>query len=95
MDISGLLQTMVSITQFNKGKASQLFTRAKEGETLVVIRNSEPVAVILSPREYEILRAFPKLCHKIGETGKDMDSEELQSLLEQLKVYDESGRKNV
>lgn len=53
MNLSRFIKGLIPITQFNKGKASQLFMRAQDGETLVVMKNNVPVAVILSPEEYE------------------------------------------
>lgn len=88
MDISRLISRMVSITQFNKGKASQLFNRANKGETLLVIKNNTPVAVILSPKEYEILREIPRACIKACEEGTYTKSRELVSLIDTLKTFD-------
>lgn len=72
LDISCLFGRIVSITQFNKGKASQLFLRASRGETLLVMKNNSPVAVVISPEEYEILRKIPRLCGKTSVNGNDM-----------------------
>lgn len=95
LDISCLLGRIVSITQFNKGKASQLFSRASRGETLLVMKNNNPVAVVLSPEEYEILRKIPRLCSKTCADGNDLSSGELGDLLDKLKSFDENGEKNV
>lgn len=55
-----MLKHLVSITQFNKGKASQLFSRVKKGEPLVVLKNNSPVAVVISPEDYEIIENYNK-----------------------------------
>lgn len=94
MDISGLFKHIVSITQFNKGKASQLFARANTGETLLVIKNNSPVAVILSPEEYELLRSISKMCNKVKD--KELSSTaDIANLLERLKAFDEKEDRNV
>lgn len=90
MDLSGLSEKLVSITQFNKGQASPLFSRAKNGETLLVIKNNAPVAVILSLEEYELLRAFPKEYLRMQQLGI-ASSEKMQTLIDKLNVYDGSG----
>ena len=95
LDISCLFGRIVSITQFNKGKASQLFLRASRGETLLVMKNNSPVAVVISPEEYEILRKIPRLCSKTSVNGNDISSGELADLLDKLKSFDENGEKNV
>ncbi len=95
MDISGMFKNIVSITHFNKGKASQLFSRATKGETLLVMKNNMPVAVILSPEEYELLRKFPRECSKAQKNGKNYNSEKFSDLLKQLNAFDEDGERNV
>jgi prevent-host-death family protein len=85
----------VSITQFNKGKASQLFARANNGETLLVIKNNTPVAVVLSPEEYEMLRKIPRICRKTIDNVDNVRTNELTSLLDELDAFDENGEKNV
>jgi len=95
LDISRLINHIVPITQFNKGKASQLFSRANHGEALLVIKNNSPVAVILSPEEYNMLRDVTRLCNKAKENGNNINSAELISLLDALKEFDENGEGNV
>lgn len=88
MDISRFIKNIVSITLFNKGKASQMFSRVKEGETLVVVKNNSPVAIILSPDEYELLQKFPKVYMKEIKAGNTSNSSELDQLLATLTQFD-------
>ncbi len=46
------LNSLVSITQFNKGQASRIFDRLHNEKQLIVLKNNIPSAVILSPEEY-------------------------------------------
>ncbi len=46
------LNSLVSITQFNKGQASKIFDRLSSEKHLIVLKNNIPSAVILSPEEY-------------------------------------------
>ena len=55
MQLSKVIEQLIPITQFNKGKASQLFSRVQKGETLIVIKNNKPVAIVISPEEYSII----------------------------------------
>lgn len=50
-----VLNSLISITQFNKGQASKIFDRLRTERQLVVLKNNAPSAVILSPEEYERL----------------------------------------
>lgn len=49
------LQSLVSVTQFNKGQASRIFDRLRTERQLIVLKNNAPTAVILSPEEYQRL----------------------------------------
>ena len=49
---SETLNSLVPITQFNKGQASRIFDRLKTEKQLIVLKNNSPAAVILSPEEY-------------------------------------------
>ncbi len=46
------LNSLVSITQFNKGQASKIFDRLNTEKQLIVLKNNVPSAVIISPEEY-------------------------------------------
>ncbi len=52
---AGLLKSLVPITQFNRGQASKIFDRLRTEPQLIVLKNNQPSAVILSPQEYERL----------------------------------------
>lgn len=58
MSLTKVLKQLIPITQFNKGKASQLFSRVQNGEVLVVLKNNCPIAVIISPEDYSILEKY-------------------------------------
>ncbi len=53
--ITELLNGMVPITQFNRGQASRIFDRLQSEKRLIVLKNNQPAAVILSPAEYSRL----------------------------------------
>lgn len=47
-----LLQSLVPISQFNKGQAAKIFDRLHSEKELIVLKNNQPSAIILSPEEY-------------------------------------------
>lgn len=55
-----VLNSLISITQFNKGQASKIFDRLRTERQLIVLKNNTPSAVILSPEEYERLAEIEK-----------------------------------
>lgn len=46
------LQSLVPISQFNKGQAAKIFDRLYSEKELIVLKNNQPSAVILSLEEY-------------------------------------------
>ena len=49
---TGILQSLVPISQFNKGQAAKIFDRLHSERELIVLKNNQPSAIILSPEEY-------------------------------------------
>ena len=49
---ANVLNSLIPITQFNRGQASRIFDRLHAENQLVVLKNNQPAAVILSPTEY-------------------------------------------
>ena len=47
-----VLNSLVPITQFNRGQASRIFDRLHTEKQLVVLKNNQPESVILSPAEF-------------------------------------------
>ena len=52
---SETLRSLVSISQFSKGQATQVFDRLKNEPQLVVLKNNVPAAILLSPDEFNRL----------------------------------------
>ena len=49
---TNILKCLVPISQFNKGQASKIFDRLRSEKELIVLKNNQPSAIILSPEEY-------------------------------------------
>ena len=47
-----VLDSLVPITQFNRGQASRIFDRLRDERQIIVLKNNQPAAIILSPEEY-------------------------------------------
>ena len=50
-----ILDSLVPITQFNRGQASRIFDRLHSESRLIVLKNNQPAAIILSPSEFQRL----------------------------------------
>ena len=55
--ISGLIDRLVPISEFNKGQASKIFERLQADRSLVIIKNNAPIGVLVSIEEYRELIA--------------------------------------
>lgn len=51
-NVTGILQSLVPISQFNKGQAAKIFDRLHTEKELIVLKNNQPSAIILAPEEY-------------------------------------------
>lgn len=68
-----LLQCLVPITQFNRGQASRIFDRLRTVRQLIVLKNNQPSAVILSPEEYSRLTKIEEDYMLLLEANKRME----------------------
>ncbi|MDR3242881.1 MAG: type II toxin-antitoxin system Phd/YefM family antitoxin [Clostridiales Family XIII bacterium] len=64
------LNSLVPITQFNKGQAAKIFDRLKTEGQLVVLKNNAPSAVILSLEEYVRMSKAEKDLHLLQSAKK-------------------------
>lgn len=68
-----LLQSLVPISQFNKGQAAKIFDRLRSEKELIVLKNNQPSAVILSPEEYTRLTEIEEDYLLLLEASKRME----------------------
>ncbi len=54
-NMSYTFNNMIPITLFNRGQAGKIFREVKNGSPKIVVKNNEPEAVIISPKEYSKL----------------------------------------
>lgn len=68
-----LLERLVPISQFNKGQASKIFDRLHSERELIVLKNNQPSAIILSPEEYTRLTEIEEDYYLLLEANKRME----------------------
>lgn len=71
---SNLLQCLIPISQFNKGQAAKIFDRLHSEKELIVLKNNQPSAIILSPEEYTRLTEIEEDYFLLLEANKRMES---------------------
>ena len=86
------LQSLVPISQFNKGQAAKIFDRLHSEKELIVLKNNQPSAVILSLEEYTRLTEIEEdyfllleANRRIEENG-DKKTVSLDSVMDHLAV---------
>ena len=89
LEISKFLKRIVSITLFNKGQASKIFRRVSEEGPQVVIKNNNPIAIIITPKEYELLQKLPQIC-----TAEIDNKGFVEATEDVLKTFDEIRKMN-
>lgn len=89
------LQSLVPISQFNKGQAAKIFDRLHSEKELIVLKNNQPSAVILSPEEYTRLTEIEEdyfllleANRRIEENG-DKNTVSLDSVMDHLGISKE------
>ena len=90
-EVRQLLRSFVPVTQFNKGKASQIFDRLHKENRLIVLKNNQPSAIILSPEEYERLSEIEEDYTLIVEAQARLEKNAGKSALSELQVMKDLG----
>lgn len=70
---ANLLQSLVPISQFNKGQAAKIFDRLHSERELIVLKNNQPSAIILSPEEYTRLTEIEEDYFLLLEANRRME----------------------
>ena len=92
MDIAAtFINRLVSITQFNKGQASKIFDRLKNEPELVVLKNNQATAIIVSVEEYSRLAEIEENYALLLEANKRLVTNEEKKNLSLSEVLSELG----
>lgn len=87
----GILNSLIPITQFNRGQAAKIFDRLRTEKRLIVLKNNQPSAVILSPEEYERLAEIEENYRLLIEADKRLKKNEGMSSLPMDQVLNDLG----
>ena len=55
MENKNVLNMIVPISRFNKGEANKIFEEVKKDGVKIVLKNNQPIGVIMTPEMYESL----------------------------------------
>lgn len=85
------LDSLVSVTMFNKGHASKIFDRVKSEGQLVVLKNNAPEAVIISTDEYARLTEIEENYNLLMEATGRMKKYDSTKTLSEADVMERLG----
>lgn len=71
---TNVIDQLIPITLFNKGKASKIFERLTKENKLIVLKNNQPSAVLLSPKEYSRLLEIEEDYRLLVEANKRLEN---------------------
>lgn len=86
-----LLQSLIPISQFNKGQAAKIFDRLHSEKELIVLKNNQPSAIILSPEEYIRLTEIEEDYLLLLEANKRMEDNRNNKTISFDSVMDNLG----
>ena len=70
-----ILQSLVPISQFNKGQAAKIFDRLHSENELIVLKNNQPSAIILSPEGYTRLTEIEEDYYLLLEANRRLEAD--------------------
>lgn len=88
---ANFLTRLVPITQFNRGQASRIFDRLRSESELIVLKNNQPSAVILSPDEYTRLAEIEENYQLLLEATKRLTANEGKTAVPEADVLKHFG----
>jgi putative prevent-host-death family protein len=69
-----VLESLVPITQFNRGQASRIFDKLQTKNQLIVLKNNQPTAIILSLEEFNRLNEIEEDYDLLLEANKRLEN---------------------
>lgn len=90
---ANILQSLIPISQFNKGQAAKIFDRLHSEKELIVLKNNQPSAIILSPEEYTRLTEIEEDYFLLLEANKRMEDNVNQKTISFDSVMNDLGIK--
>ena len=88
---ASLLKSLIPISQFNKGQAAKIFDRLHSEKELIVLKNNQPSAVILSPEEYARLTEIEEDYYLLLEATKRIEKNGSKATISFDKVMSDLG----
>lgn len=91
ISISGVMNSLIPISRFNKGEANKIFEEVKETGFKIVLKNNSPACVLLTPEAYEQMLETIEEYRLLMEAEKRMENAKSEDFISHEKLLDELG----
>lgn len=91
ISISGVMNSLVPISRFNKGEANKIFEEVKETGFKIVLKNNSPACVLLTPEAYEQMLETIEEYRLLIEAEKRMENAGAEDYVLHDQVLNELG----
>ena len=92
--LTGAIDSMVSISRFNKGEASKIFDEVRRDGDKIVLKNNVPTCVLIEPERYkaimESLEDFALLQEAEDRLSKGNDYVTHKDILEKFNINEDA-----
>ena len=88
---ANFLSRLIPITQFNRGQASRIFDRLHSEPELIVLKNNQPSAVILSPEEFSRLSEIEENYKLLTEATRRLEANEQSTAIPESDILKHFG----
>jgi antitoxin StbD len=91
ISISGVLNSLVPISRFNKGEANKIFDEVRETGFKIVLKNNSPACVLITPEIYEEMLETIENYRLLVEAEKRMVNAKAEDFIPSEKAMQELG----
>jgi len=91
ISISGIMNSLVPISRFNKGEANKIFEEVRETGFKIVLKNNSPACVLLTPETYEQMLETIENYRLFVEAEKRMENAKAEDFIPAEKAMQKLG----
>lgn len=84
-----VLKKIAPISELSQGKAARILRRVTDENEVIIMKNNRPVAIIISPDQYDSYCELAEICSGLVEAGKPSPDEraKIRELLDKTKLF--------
>lgn len=91
ISVTGVMNSLVPISRFNKGEANRIFEEVKETGFKIVLKNNTPACVLITPEVYQQMLETIEEYRLLLEAQRRMENSKPEDFFSHEKVLTELG----